>query len=438
MWVLTRGGGVWLRPFSAILAFSGQARLFLSVLVGMALVVDGIYAVLLNLYLLRLGYGTEFIGLVNAAGLLTFAAASLPAGILGGRYSNSTMMKLGASLSALGAICLPMAETLPPALREAGLVLSYALMLVGFSFFFVNGAPFLLNVVEVAQKHRAFSLKTAAWALAGFAGSLLGGIVPGIVAAQLGTTLDDPAPYRLTMQIASGMMLLSALLLVARIRPVPANHVPAPAESRNGNGKGASPGITQTLLILIIVMTVIRLFQVAGSATAMVYFNVYMDRQLAVSTAMIGLIAAIGRLTGVPTALLTPRLVRRYGDVSVILAASLVGSLALLPMALVEHWIAAALGFVGALAVTSIRYTAFVVYILDLVPKSQQSIMAGSGEMAAGLSFAMMALGGGLLLSLFAFRDLFLLGALFSFIGTALFWLYIFISKPKHKLKPAL
>ena len=119
-------------------------------------------------------------------------------------------------------------------------------------------------------------------------------------------------------------------------------------ESRNGNGKSASPGITQTLLILIIVMTVIRLFQVAGSATAMVYFNVYMDRQLAVSTAMIGLIAAIGRLTGVPTALLTPRLVRRYGDVSVILAASLVGSLALLPMALVEHWIAAALGFVGA------------------------------------------------------------------------------------------
>ena len=440
MWTLTRGGGVWLRPYSAFLAFSGQARLFLSVLVGMALVVDGIYAVLLNLYLLRLGYGTEFIGLVNAAGLLTFAAASLPAGILGGRYSNSTMMKWGAVLSALGSICLPMAETLPPALRESGLVLSYALMLVGFSFFFVNGAPFLLNVVEVAQKHRAFSLKTAAWALAGFAGSLLGGILPGIVAAQLGVALDDPAPYRLTMQISSGVMLLSALLLVARIRPVPADDAPASAavDSRRGNAKSASPGITQALLALIVVMTVIRLFQVAGSATAMVYFNVYMDRQLAVSTAMIGLIAALGRLTGVPTALLTPRLVRRYGDIRVIIFASLMGSLALLPMALVEHWLAAALGFVGALAVTSIRYTAFVVYILDLVPKSQQSIMAGSGEMAAGLSFAMMALGGGLLLSLFAFRDLFLLGSLFTFIGTALFWLYISISKPKHKLKPAL
>ena len=40
--------------------------------------------------------------------------------------------------------------------------------------------------------------------------------------------------------------------------------------------------------------------------------------------------------------------------------------------------------------------------------------MAGTGEMAAGLSFAVMALGGGIILSLFAFRDLFLLGALVS------------------------
>ena len=46
--------------------------------------------------MLRLGYGTEFIGLVNAAGLLTFAFVSLPAGILGSRLSNSLLMKIGA------------------------------------------------------------------------------------------------------------------------------------------------------------------------------------------------------------------------------------------------------------------------------------------------------------------------------------------------------
>ena len=53
--------------------------------------------------------------------------------------------------------------------------------------------------------------------------------------------------------------------------------------------------------------------------------------------------------------------------------------------------------------------------------------------MAAGLSFAIMALGGGLLLSLLAFRDLFLLGTLFSLTGTFTFWLHILASKRKRK-----
>ena len=421
MSLASRLGAAWARPYGKVRAFRGQAGVFLLSLVGMALVVDGIYSVLLNLYLLRLGYGTEFIGLVNAAGLLTFAAASLPAGILGARHSNTGMMKVGAALSALGGVCLPMVESLPAGASEIGLALCYMVTLTGFSFFFVNGAPFLLNVVDVSQKHRAFSLKTAAWAMAGFFGSLVGGILPGAFAAQTGATLASPEPYRITLQLASGVMVLAATLLILRIRPLPDEAEP----QRDETGKPKrGTNWTRPLLVLIVVMTVIRLFQVAGSATVMVYFNVYMDRQLLVATSMIGAIAAIGRLTGVPTALLTPRMVRRYGDIRVIIGSSLIGCVCLLPMALVEHWLAAAFGYIGALALTSVRYTAFVVYILDLVPKAQQSVMAGSGEMAAGMSFAMMALGGGLLLTVFAFRDLFLMGALLSFVGTALFWLH--------------
>ena len=55
MSLTSRLGAAWARPYSRISAFSSQARVFLLALVGMAMVVDGIYAVLLNLYLLRLG-----------------------------------------------------------------------------------------------------------------------------------------------------------------------------------------------------------------------------------------------------------------------------------------------------------------------------------------------------------------------------------------------
>ena len=49
----------------------------------------GFISVLLNLYLLRLGYGTGFIGLVNGGIALAFAACSLPAGAIGGRLGDA-------------------------------------------------------------------------------------------------------------------------------------------------------------------------------------------------------------------------------------------------------------------------------------------------------------------------------------------------------------
>ena len=424
------------RVLSPIRAFNSQARLFFAVIVGLTFVADGLVSVLLNLYLLRLDYGTEFIGLVNAVGLLTFGLAALPAGILGSRMSTTALMKFGAFLCLFGGALLPMAEWLPPGWREFGLVIPPALMFGGFAFFFVNGAPYLINVVDEAYKHQAFALKAAHWSLAGFFGSLAGGILPGAIAGMNGWTLADPQPFRITFALATVVLALSAALSL-RIRPLPPKPKRRPQEEARDQIAGGK-GLAWSILMLIVIMTVIRLFQVAGSATAMVYFNVYMDQQLAVSTALIGAMAAIGRLTGVPTALLTPALVQRWGNIRVVIGSSLVATLCLIPMALVEHWLAASFGYIGAISMMSVRYTAFIVYILDLVPRSWQALMAGTGEAAAGLSFAMMALGGGLLLTAFTFRDLFLLGALISFIGTALFWLYVLVSKSKRKLKPAL
>ena len=424
------------RILSPIRAFNPQTRLFFAAIVGLTFVADGLYSVLLNLYLLRLGYGTEFIGLVNAVGLLTFGLASLPAGILGSRMSTTGLMKFGAFTCLAGGLLLPLAEWLPPGWREAGLVFPPALMFGGFAFFFVNGAPYLINVVDKAYKHQAFALKAAYWSLAGFAGSLVGGILPGIIAGINGWTLEDPDPFRITFALANIVLALSAALSL-RIRPLSRKAAPARQETSVDRG-GSHKGLAASILMLIAIMTVIRLFQVAGSATAMVYFNVYMDQHLAVSTALIGAMAAIGRLTGVPTALLTPSLVQRWGNIRVVIGASMVATVCLIPLALLEHWLAASFGYIGAISMMSVRYTAFIVYILDLVPRKYQALMAGTGEAAAGLSFAMMALGGGLLLTAFTFRDLFLVGALIAFIGTALFWLYVFVTEPKRKLKPAL
>jgi len=399
--------------------------------------VDGVYTVLLNIYLLRLGYGTEFIGLVNAVALLTFAIVSLPAGILGARFSNTLMLKVGIGLTLAGGVLFPMAESLPREWQDGWLIVTYAMILCGFSFFFVNGAPFLMNAVTAERQNSAFATQTALLSLAAFFGSLIGGILPELFAVVLNLSLDETVPYRITLVVVTLVMIV-AFLLVLMIKDPEKQKLHHPIENESVENSPQIAKWAMPTLILISVMTVTRLFQVAGMATAVVYFNVYMDSQLQVSTGMIGMIAAIGRLLGVPTALIVPSLITRWGKGNVVIWGSLATAVCLIPMALVEHWLPAAIGFIGLLAMSSIRFTAFIVYILELVPKVQQSVMVGSGEMAAGFSFAMMALGGGLILSLFTFRDLFLVGSGLTTLGTFVFWLHFRISKPKRKIKPAI
>jgi len=427
------------RILNASHQFNRQARLFFLVIVGLGFAIDGVYTVIMNLYLLRLDYGTDFIGLVNAVGLLAFAMTSLPAGIMGARWSNTRMLKLGVSILCLGSLLFPAAEFVPLAIRDMWFVVTYAMMLAGFSFFFVNGEPYLINVVDSKRRNDAFAVKTAVLSLAAFMGSLVGGAVPELLVSLQGLTLDDPAPYRITLMIVS-VVLCIAFLIALTITAPPEDVDDTPTIHYKSSGKQSTntPQWTTTVIILIGVMTLVRLLQVAGSATVTVYFNVYMDTQLEMSTGVIGMITAVARLLGVPTALMVPALVRRWGNVNVIIWGSIATAACLLPLALFENWIAAAIGFIGVLGMASIRYTAFIVYILELVPKVQQSVMSGSGEMAGGLSFSMMALGGGIILSLFTFRDLFLVGSGLTLLGTIVFWLHLKLSTNKRKITPVM
>src|SRR5690606_4190969 len=125
-----------------------------------------------------LGYDARFIGQVNSFGLLTFAIVSLPAGILGTRWPSNLMLRLGLGSTLLGTILLPLAEYGPIGWQESWFTLTYALILTGFSLFFVNGAPFLMTVVEREKQANAFAVQTALLSLAAFAGSLFGGTLP--------------------------------------------------------------------------------------------------------------------------------------------------------------------------------------------------------------------------------------------------------------------
>lgn len=178
----------------------------------------GIVGVLMNLYLLRLGYETEFIGLVLGSGQLVWAAFALPAGAIGSRVGAKKAMVAGMVVLAAGIVLMLAAEWLPSAARPVGLVLTWMLSWVGAALSAVNSAPYLMSVTNDQTRSFAFSAQQTVMAATGFAGSVAAGILPGIIASQMNRTMEDPAPYRLALLLAP-LAYLAAAWAFSRAKP---------------------------------------------------------------------------------------------------------------------------------------------------------------------------------------------------------------------------
>lgn len=387
-------------------------------LVGFA-IDGGVYSVLMNLFLLRLGYGPAEIGLVNSAGTFTFALASLPAGLVGARWGSRTTVLLGLAMMLAGATLLPIAGALDAALRLPWMIGNGIVLYLGLALYFVNTAPLLLGAVTPERRTQIIGLQTAIISLSAFAGSLVGGLLPPLFARMLRTDLGAAGPYAYALSVA-GLSIAGAIVAIAGTSPALARG----AAARPDAAPAAAPkGLVGAFLGLLAMIALVRTLQVAGVAAVTTYTNVYLDDALLVPTALIGVIIASGRLVGAGAALTTARLTRRFGNWSVVLWSSVASALCLLPIALFPHWGAAAASFIGVVALSWVRYASSLVYFLELVPGEVRPTASGVLEMSAGICFTIVTFGGGLLIARYGYSSLFLAAAAMTALSAISFWL---------------
>src|SRR5690606_32499672 len=155
----------------------------------------GLWAVLQNLFLLRLGYDARFIGLVLGFGQLAWAVAALPAGMVSSHIGLRNGYMLGPGLFAAGIALTLLVEGLPPALWPAWIIGSQVVVTTGVAFMTVNIAPYLMAVTGEAERRHAFAIFQAAIPATAFLGSVIAGLLPGFFAAQMGLSLEMPGPY---------------------------------------------------------------------------------------------------------------------------------------------------------------------------------------------------------------------------------------------------
>jgi hypothetical protein len=356
----------------------------------------GINTMLLNLYLLRLGYGPEAVGVVNAVGMGGAALFCLPAGFIGGRWGVRRAMIAGQVAVMLGFLALPLGEFAPEGWRRGWVLGSNVLSAVGLSLYLVNNSPFLMAAATAEERGYAFSLQTAVQTLVGFLGCLAAGVMPGLMASLLHLPLSHPAPYRYPLLLA-GAILLPSVLALLRTEEVSVALPPAAQATQRA-------GAPRRLIALLAVLTLLRQ---AGTGVTRSFFNVYLDAGLGAPTTLIGTLSAVGQLLAAFTMLSLPWLVARltYGGTTVL--AGVGTALALASFVLFPQWGVVGASRIALFALGSLGDTAAGVYQMQLVAPRWRSLVNGATSAALALSWAATALGGGYIITAMGYGALF-------------------------------
>lgn len=404
--------------FKTLRSFNHNLRLFFTATAVQGFVFFGIYTLLLNLYLLRLGYGPSFIGLVNAAGPLSLALASLPAGLLSRRTGCRKALMLGYFGLSLGLGLLPLSEFLPEFLEREWVLGSYVLAWLFSSLIVVNFSPYLMGATSEDERNHAFSIQNALWPVAGFAGNLVGGLLPSVFAVFSGVDLDSPVPYRNALLIAAAVNFLTLLAMWHTVEVVV-----NPADEDEHQQKGGGNSSARAPILLIGVIALVWMLRIASEWTMRVYFNVYLDSVLSTPTALIGLLSAAAQLLGF-VALFAPAFMTHFGKRRTIVWGLIGAALSFLPLVFLTHWTAVGFGYMVMMAVIALTGPVINVFSQESVLPRWRTTISSAMAMSLGIGIAAIAFGGGGIIIAFGYRTLFVTGALLALLSATVFWTY--------------
>jgi len=412
----------------ALRQFSRNMRLYVLYTALFSFGYIGVFTLLINLYLLRLGYGIEEVGIFGGAGLLTLALGAVPAGMIGGRLGSRRTLIVAMILVIGGSALVLISESLAPAFRFAWLLFSYVLAWIGGTFYIVNNPPFMMANTSPRERNHAFAVVNAILPLAGFAGTLVAGMLPGLLAGPLQVSLDSPAPYRVALWLSVLCYLLSFVVLLLthdQASVVPAAEAEDPTSKDRGAAGADAASIPHRFPYgLVAIMMLILFFRLLGETAVGGFFTVYLDTALRTPTSLIGLATALARLLAVPAALAVPLFIQRFGLARTFLISVIVISAGIAVLSLIETLPAAAVGLLCITAAGTISATSLMLFHQQVVRPEWRTAMSGGVSMAQGISMAVVTFAGGFIIAAWGFRNFFLASAALSLVAIALFWAY--------------
>lgn len=368
---------------SRLKSFSHNARHYLLFVLLTTLNV-GIYGVIFNLYILRLGFGEDFLGLILSISSASVGLFAVPSAFVCDRLGRKRTLLLASMLLMLSLAFLY------NAVSEELLVIFSIVYGLAQSLSLVTGGTLLVENSTAYERMHLFSAYYMTYTFSTLSGNMIGGFFPGLFAGAFSLDPNGAMPYRLTLYLSLAATALSFLPLT---RICEKN----PPKNRTQGQFAAYKSLFSAKAVnkMIFIFCLFGL----GWGISLPYFNVYFETVLGASANQIGLIFSASQLTMIVGYFLVPMATSRLGKIRLATIVQLLSIPFLLLFTFESSILIAAFGYVMRYMLMNMANPILNSFKLEIVRPEQRSVMnsitwtacytfVGIGTYAGGLMMA--------------------------------------------------
>jgi MFS family permease len=396
---------------SRLKSFSPNARFYL-LFVFLTTLNVGIYGVIFNLYILSLGFGEDFLGLILSLSSTSMGLFAIPAAFLCDRLGRKKTLFLSSLLLTLSLLFLY--NTTSEELLVVFSIVSGMASALGL----VTGATFLLENSTAYERIYLFSMYSLIYTFSILSGNIIGGFLPDIIADLFSLEAGGAIPYRLT---------LYASLAATAFSLLPLGYV----EDKRTSESAVMRGQLQVYRSIFKSKTVRWMFFFyclygIGWGTSLPYFNVYFDVVYRASANQIGVIFSISQLFMMLGYFSVPILADRIGKIRL---ASLVQMLSipfLLIFTFANSLSLAIVGFVMRYMLMNMANPILNSFKLEMVRSEERSIINSIMWMACYTFMGIGTYAGGIMMASGRRSMPFLVTSVFYAVTAILYYMYFY------------
>jgi len=390
---------------SQLRRFGPNARLYLlySFASGFSL---GILRLLFNFYVLSLGEGRAFLGLLVALPPIVITVAAIPTGMIGQRLGFRSTLLLGA-VAMVGSL--------------VGISLSTgAIALVAFSILRglsrtilqVTNAPFMAENSGETERTHLFSVQFATRTMSSFFGFLLAGVLPTLFSRILSVGAEDPLAYRSSLFVAAGIFAVSIVPLLRVARP------------ESGSPQAPRPRISEMfrppgpLLKLFFPQVLIGF----GAGALVPFLNIFLRTRFGLSDAYVGMLFAFQSLVMAGATLLGPIIAERFSRIGAVIAVQLLSIPFLIALGYVPILTVASIGFLARASLMNMANPLYTAFAMDAVSAEKRPTASALMQMSWQGTRGLSALASGQIQEGYGFGPLFPITIGTYLLATGLIW----------------